>query len=408
MIIFYVTTEFIDPYNKTVIPGGLANYLHKITRALQKMGHEIHVVIIGEIKQEMEYNGISLHFIKKLLKIFVIMCKILRKLKINCLHENTLFKNNTIALSARKFLKKMKRRYNIDIVQYASYLSTGQYFNEDIPSCLRVSSYAKLLQEATGSINQAEITNEAETLKKSRFVFGPSKRTNAFITSDLNLQIEIKTIETPFVKYDSGEDNTVYNKLNAQLGGSEYVLFVGTLWNLKGSDEIAAIIYYFLRKYPQTFFVFIGKQLKNGDVPVFDFIREKALEHQNRLIWFDNLPHSTLYPIIRHARALILPSRYDNMPNVCIEAMGLKKVVLGTYEGSCDQVVEDGNNGFLCHGSNPSSLLIGMERVMDTSETELKEMGERAYLKVNDLEPEKIAEKLLDYYQYVINNWQGG
>ena len=46
-------------------------------------------------------------------------------------------------------------------------------------------------------------------------------------------------------------------------------------------------------------------------------------------------------------RGCSLPSKVDNLPNTCLEAMALKRVVIGSRTAaSFDQLISDGVNGF--------------------------------------------------------------
>jgi glycosyltransferase involved in cell wall biosynthesis len=392
MRIFFVSPEFIDPKTNLLIAGGLANYLYKITAALRDAGNEIHVLIIGSVKKDIDYNGICLHFIKR------------RNIFGFKKYKKSL---NPSALIVKHYLEKFNEKQKIDIVQYSSYLSLGQFPTESIASCVRISSYAKLHWQASGHENSEELFNEQEMFRASKFIFGPSNNTNAFIKQDLNLDRQIQTIETPFIKYDKQEDESVYQN---NLAGKEYVLFFGTLWALKGSVEISEIIYEFLDANKKINFVFVGKQnkdKKNNTFPL-DTILSNAKEHKDRIIYFDTQQHKTLYPIIRHAKAVVLPSRYDNFPNTCIEAMSLSKVVLATQDAGFDQLIKDNENGFLCRAYDSKSLLEGLNRIMKLSDEQLKQIGRNAYLRILDLTPEKVAKQTLDYYKFVIDNCNKG
>jgi glycosyltransferase involved in cell wall biosynthesis len=389
--IVFVTPEFIELKTGQVVAGGLANYLYKITAVLNKMGHNVHVVIIGSKRKDLNYNGIFLHFINRK-NLFGI-----RKFR-KCANPDSMV--------IRHFVERFNKRQNIDIIQYTSYTATGQFPARTIPSCVRISSYALLHWGAIGEMSEkqkVELSREQEMFKKTRFIFGPSSNTNAFIKKDLGLDIDIKTIETPFVPYDKVEDESVYNEF---LRDKKYVLFFGTLWPLKGSDEIADMIHDYLGDYEDMYFVIVGKQNKNpdGTYPL-DKIKANAKEYASRLIYIPSQTHATLYPIIRNAKAVVLPSRYDNLPNTCIEAMGLGKIVLASRDAGFEQLIEDGKSGFLFQNSNAKSLKEGIDRIMQSTDDKLEEISANAKARTLLLTPQKIAAQMLDYYKYVIDNW---
>src|SRR5205809_97142 len=52
----YVTEEYFD--------GGLANYIHRVAKALAGMGNDIHVLTLSEIDEaEFEHEGVTVHLI---------------------------------------------------------------------------------------------------------------------------------------------------------------------------------------------------------------------------------------------------------------------------------------------------------------------------------------------------------
>ena len=128
-------------------------------------------------------------------------------------------------------------------------------------------------------------------------------------------------------------------------------------------------------------------------------------EHQDRIIYFDKMQHDCLYPILENAKACVMPSRTENFSNTCIEAMAHKKIVIGT-KPFFNQIIEDGKNGFLCEAKDPESLNAAIDKIMNLSDNELDTMEKNAYSIISRLEPDKIANQLLLYYDYVIKNWK--
>ncbi|MFH2069031.1 MAG: glycosyltransferase, partial [Candidatus Omnitrophota bacterium] len=109
-----------------------------------------------------------------------------------------------------------------------------------------------------------------------------------------------------------------------------------------------------------------------------------------------------LYPVLDNALAVILPSRLDNLPNACLEAMARRKVVVGTRGASFEQLIDDGVNGLLCEPGDPAGLLAAMERALALTPGEKEAIGERAFQRVGANNPEQVTAQLVDFYQKII------
>ena len=99
---------------------------------------------------------------------------------------------------------------------------------------------------------------------------------------------------------------------------------------------------------------------------------------------------------------VVLPSRLDNFPNTCIEAMAFGKVVIGTYKTSFEQLIEDKVSGILCEHTNPQSLMTAIDYGMMLSEKEKLQIGKIAKARIEKLKPEIVVKQLVDYYKSVI------
>ena len=407
MRIFFITSEFIDAKTRKVVDGGLANYLYKITRELAKNGHDIHVVLPyqkGERNILFEGN-VHVHFLKPPKNIKYHLKKLAGKLASQNFQQ---FKKDYVAGALYKFLEAEHLKKPIDIVQLASLIPWAP-LPANIPYCVRISSYAKLYVNAYGYKDDAKVEDESILFRKSRFVFGPAQHINEYICKDLSLPHKFEVIETPCPDDWPIEDESVYLSLRERIQSAPYLLFFGTIGRLKGSDEIAEIIHQFLERYKEIYFVLAGRKMTWGGAGYcydgVEHIKASAKEHAGRVIHIPPQPHTSLYPLIRNAKAIVLPSRIDNFPNACVEAMRLKKAVLGTRgAGGFEQLLDDGHSGFLAAAENSPSLLEALNRLMQTSDEQLRVIGENAYVRTQALAPDIIVKKLLDYYRYVIQN----
>lgn len=404
MRIFYVTSEYIDEKNAQPFDGGLASYLLKITTSLAERGHDVTVLIPNaNSTKELSYKGVRVIFAQPKYK-KTILEKIIWPFKNKKIRKK--LKMEAVYQTIHRIIQEEHKKHPIDIIQYASYHSMGKYPEKDIPSCVRISSYAKLWQKYYQYDNATEIENEITQFQNARFMYGPSQYIANYIKQDLNLKQDIPVIETPFVPYQGEENLALYNELKQITKEHPYLLFFGSLGLLKGALEIANSIGPILEKYPDLYLVLVGKEmLIDGRSPV-QIIKEKAGQNASRVIFFERQPHATLFPLIRHAKAVLLPSRIDNLPNACIESLGLKKIVIGARGASLEQLIEDGKSGLLCQAGDANSIEAAVNCLMALSVDEIKNMEQAAYERSLTLSLDNIVPQVLDYYRFVINNWR--
>lgn len=78
---------------------------------------------------------------------------------------------------------------------------------------------------------------------------------------------------------------------------------------------------------------------------------------------------------LRNARALVLPSRSENIPSVIMEAFALRRPVVSTKVGGIDELVQDGVNGWLVPPRSADALAGALRQVLQTPVARLYEMG---------------------------------
>lgn len=395
MKIIFVTPEFITEPNS--FDGGLANYLFRVAKALVEFGHEPVVLVAANEDNLLLYEGISVYRVNVNNKLIKLLDRVTRY---RCSFLLNWTYSSWVLNSA---LKKVTRESCFDLIQYASYTATGYFRNRRIPSVVRISAYQPLNMVCYGySSESLEVKQvkflERACLKRSDGLFAPSKLMAVMIQDLFNEKVEV--IESPYEYESEDNDFSVYDKL---LSGKNYLLFFGSVGQLKGVDTIASIIKNYLNQYHDWYFVFIGKNMNYKAGKMMDHVYSRAgCANRERIIYHDRLSHQQLKPIIQNATAVILPSKIDNLPNACIEAMALGKVVIGTRGASFDQLIDDGVNGFLCEIDDPRDLMQTICRVMNLTEQEKNEIGEKAQERINKLRPQLTVKELLLFYESVI------
>jgi len=393
MRIAFVTPEFTT--EAASFDGGLANYLLRVCLALIELGHEPVVIVRSDRDETLTVQGIEVQRVKIEFNNWWVRFMQWRF----GYKQNSTVEWKWISLCLNRRLAALRRHKSFDIVQYSSYVATGYYRIKSIPAVVRLSSYEPLLREARGIIyptldhlNMEEL--ERESLCRADGIFGPSKLIGAAVQQEIGREVEL--IETPFLMDATNLDDSIYRQ---HVQGKPYFLCFGTISRIKGMDILAQIIYDVLAKYPDHNFIFVGKD-SDGIIPQ---LKQNAVELSDRLIFLEKMPHSQLYPIVQNAELVIMPSRVDNFPNTCLEAMAFKRVVIGTYGTSFEQLLVDGVSGLLCERENPTDLLAAIERGMSLSAEQKASIGEKAYERIQQLTPEKVVNQLIAYYSGIIS-----
>jgi glycosyltransferase involved in cell wall biosynthesis len=382
-----MTTEYVT---ENYFAGGIANYLQRVSLALKKMGHDPEIIVGSDKDEDFIDQGIIVH-----------------RVNIHLSGENSEpLEHQWVSISRilNKRLEKLHEQDPYDIAQYSNWMATGLFRSAHIPSVTRISSFQPLLFRNPNYSGKIEITTpedklELSAIKKSDAVFGPS-----FFLADVIKDFshkEVKVIETPFEIEIKNYDFSIYDEY---LKDKKYLLYFGRISESKGCIEIADIAYDVLKNNPDTYIVFAGDNCPFGETTVIDYARSKAGEFGEKVIHIPAIRHELLYPIIKNSYAVILPSRVDNFPNTCLEAMGHGKIVIGTRGASFEQLIKDGENGFLVEINNSRELLQKITHVLELDPRQKKEIEAKALERILQLNPKNTVSELLDFYKLVIKN----
>jgi glycosyltransferase involved in cell wall biosynthesis len=142
-------------------------------------------------------------------------------------------------------------------------------------------------------------------------------------------------------------------------GDAPLVLFAGRLAPQKGVDDLLAALDLLQHVRPDV------RTLIAGDGPLRG--RLEGLAHAYRLdgaVRF--LGHRDDVPrLLAAADLLVLPSLYEGLPNVVLEAMRFRKPVVATDAPGTTEVVEDGRTGLLVPRQHPPALTQAIRTVIE-------------------------------------------
>jgi glycosyltransferase involved in cell wall biosynthesis len=99
-----------------------------------------------------------------------------------------------------------------------------------------------------------------------------------------------------------------------------------------------------------------------------------------------------------------LPSRAENLPIVVLEAMAVALPVVATRVGGLDELVLDGENGYLVEPDDATGLAAAIERVAADSELHDRLGRRSAQLAAERFDARDAAERLVDLYEEVCSS----
>lgn len=150
---------------------------------------------------------------------------------------------------------------------------------------------------------------------------------------------------------DASRYEGVEGTLRAELGLSEGDLVVTTVARLdeqKGVEHLVNVAIKLLPEFPRAHFAIVG------DGPQADEMRRATASMDDRIHLLGqryNVPS-----ILASSDLFVLPSLWEGMPNVVLEAMAAGLPVVASSVGGCPELIEDGVTGLLVEPGDEASL----------------------------------------------------
>jgi glycosyltransferase involved in cell wall biosynthesis len=183
------------------------------------------------------------------------------------------------------------------------------------------------------------------------------------------------------------------------------ISYMGRLERRKGVLEWIDAAVTVAYDYPTASFEFLGANiLGTNTMSGADVIQQRIPDDlKKRFHFHGQQPRSLLPKFLAGARAAVVPSRWENFPNTCIEAMGTGLPVIASCEGGMVEMIEDGRTGWIARTAESPSLADALRRALDTPALTLAEMGREAAASIRRLcDNGTIVQRQLEFRQRLI------
>jgi glycosyltransferase involved in cell wall biosynthesis len=397
MNICFLTLEYhTEPYKA----GGIARAYPKLAHGLADRGHAVTVCVRADRDESFEERpGVRVvRYRPRPLTHWRLRSFLARR------YPQTLQMLDT-ALTVAARVRELRDEVGFDVVHSTgSYLAFEVVRQRRVPVVIRLSSYWPVwaacnfdppyLGTAHGRLAD---WMEKEALAGAAFVYAPSACVARMYEEILGRPVEV--LRTPMFALPSPANPAPSPEPDD--GSADFLLYCASLEGSKGAHLLARVLPEFLRRHPGLSMVLAGRVRNAPDGARMDeFIARTCAGEKQQIRLLPPLDQSALFALMKKARAVVLPSLVDNLPNVLLEAMYLGRVVVGARGASFDEILEDGEDGILVDAGRPDELRRGLERVMDMSGPERARMGERAREKAARLfDPDPLMNRLVDRYR---------
>lgn len=392
MRIGLLTTEFAPFFG-----GGIGTYCEAFAAAAAGAGHEIHVLCPGA--EPADHDHATVHLLPSLPE---------RHPLLSGLRE---FGDDY----ARAYfwadpLERLVDECRLDVLETQDYLAPAYFWldarrrrtrSAAVPLVVKMHSASRGLWEVDGEPTfeywkYTRLFMEEESVRHADAVVSPStwlaRRTERRLgLQDGSIHVCPYPLRDPGWRRHETCDPTV--------------LFVGRLQRLKGVELLASVLPDLLRDRPGALARFVG-----GDW--YDRARGTWMGHQlrqrlsavgDRVAFDGKQPRDVVLEAMARAAVVVVPSYWDNFPNVCLEAMAAGAVVVGSTGGGMPEIVEDGVSGFLFESGDAAALERVLRHALDLTPAERLAIGRAARARVLGLcDPDRVVADRLAHFERTI------
>ena len=395
MHIVYVCRE----YPPTLRGGGIATYIRLIAQGLVERNNKVTIICASDdTRTSSDYRDKGVRVIRLSGGDFILPS----------VESTSLLKKFRFIYRFDSYRKKIREAIleldDIDIIEVADF-GAESYFLKGInapvvvrlhtPSLFDRTTLGKKKYQGKDKLFQFIGEREKYILKHADFLSSCSESLKDWTIQNLGIdsnKIEViyNPIELPTHKVELKSSTT-----------KATIVFVGTISDVKGCGDLFEA----------------GKLLaeKNVDFDMFLYgkmgeFAENLKMNEQSYPWFHvigKIEREKLFSIYCNASVVCFPSWWDNMPMVCLEAMGVGAVVLGSSSGGMSEIIQDSINGYLIEPHNPLKLADKLLELLQLNTDQRKMISENAKQRImTHFEKSVVLEQMVNYYHDVISDYK--
>jgi glycosyltransferase involved in cell wall biosynthesis len=326
--ISFLTSEY--PHPKTGSSGGIGTSIRNLAIGLLAQDCSVRILVYGQKEDSVfEDNGITVQQIRNV-KIKGLSWWLTRKkleLIINQLYANK----------------------EIDLVEAPDWTGITSFIKpKKCPVVIRLNGsdtyFCHLDNRPVKWINKL---HERKALQKADALLSVSQ-----FTADLTN--EVFRLHKEFVIIPNSIDIELFNdNSNDNSNDKNTILYFGSLIRKKGLLELPFIFNEVIRENPEAKLILIGRDVPDivsGNDSTWQMMQSQFTgEALKNVSYLGSVPYQEIKTHIKTATLCVFPTFAEALPVSWIEAMALQKPIVASNIGWANEMIEDGEEGFLVH-----------------------------------------------------------
>lgn len=379
MNIAFLTPEY--PHSNTSKSAGIGTSIKNLATELAKSNHQLFIIVYSQDASEIfSENGIVIHKIAH------------KKYKVLGWYLYRKYIQN--------YVNRLIDKNNIDLIEAPDWTGITAFMKLKCKLVIRLHGSDAYFCALDG--RKQKLKNfyfEKKALMAADAIISVSKFT-ALKTKELfQLKSNIEVI------YNGIDISLFKNTLSKPIPFS--ILYFGSIIRKKGVLELAFIFNEVVKIQPLAKLTLIG-----GDVnDIFEkkstlalFLALLSAEGKARVTHFPHKPYNTIIKELENTSVVVLPSFAEAFPMTWLEAMSMKKAVVTSNIGWANELVVDGENGFMENPKNHKQYASKIIQLLENDHLN-KSFGENAHKHIaTNFSQEIICKKNINFFESILNS----
>jgi len=381
MNIAFLTPEY--PHEKIGHSAGIGSSIKNLVAALAASGHQITVFVYSQNTSEVIIErNITIHLIKRKKYVFGTWY----------FHRKHL----------QNYINKIIKSANIDTIEAPDWTGITAFMKFKIPLVIRFhgsDTYFCYLEKRKQK--PKNFWFEKLAIQKAKAFIAPTAFAGG--VSGKLFGIKNKTIRT--IHY--GLELDKFKNPNPEAYEKGLILYIGTIIRKKGVLELTAIFNLVRKQHPEARLVLIGGDsfdIATKSASTWQLMEEGLYdEDKGQVSYLGKIPYNEVQDYIKKAHVCVFPTFAETLGMVTIESMALQKPVVNSNIGWAQELMVEGESGFLVHPKNHKEYAEKIMAILNSKALgQTMGINARKYVE-NHFDIEKIAKENIKFYKTLID-----